>query len=70
MKSVAKLVEFLCDEYNIERNSLSHNVMFSDAPSFKGELSKSNFSRKYKEVSPSFNFDYIDNKLLKEIKNG
>ena len=70
MEVVGKLVEFLCDKYEIEKNSLSHNVMFSDAPSFNGVLSRSNFSRKYKEVSPSFDFSHIDNKLLKETKNG
>lgn len=70
MESTGKLVEFLCDKYKIEKNSLSHNVMFTDAPSFNGVLSRSNFSRKYKDVSPSFDFSHIDNKLLKEIKNG
>ena len=66
MDSVGELVDFLCDRYKIERNSLSHNVMFTDAPSFNGVLSRSNFSRKYKDVSPSFDFGTIDNKLLKE----
>ena len=70
MESVGELVEFLCDKHKIEKNSLSHNVMFTDAPSFNGVLSRSNFSRRYKEVSPSFDFSYVDNKLLKEIKNG
>tara|TARA_R110000744_G_scaffold371828_1_gene483076 strand:+ start:78 stop:698 length:621 start_codon:yes stop_codon:yes gene_type:complete len=69
MEAAGRLVEFLCDKYEIEKNSLSHNVMFTDAPSFNGVLSRSNFSRKYKDVSPSFDFSYIDNKLLKEIKN-
>ena len=40
--------------------------MFENAPSFNGVLSRSNFSRKYKDVSPSFDFGTIDNKLLKE----
>ena len=70
MKAVAELVDYLCEKHKIERNSLSHNVMFTDAPSFNGVLSRSNFSRKYKDVSPSFDFSHIDNKLLKEIKNG
>jgi hypothetical protein len=69
MKSVGRLIETLCDIYNIERNSLSHNVMFSEAPSFNGVLSKSNFSRDFTDISPSFEFDYIDNKLLKEKKD-
>ena len=66
MKVAGELIEKLCEEYKIEKNSLSHNVMFSEAPSFNGVLSKSNFSRDFTDISPSFEFDYIDNKLLKE----
>jgi len=69
MESVGNLVDYLCDKYKIERNSLSHNVMFEHAPSFKGVLSRSNFSRRYTDISPSFRFEYIDNKLLKEETN-
>jgi len=69
MESVGDLVKMLCEKYNIEKNSLSHNVMFSEAPSFNGVLSKSNFSRDFTDISPSFEFNYIDNKLLKEETN-
>jgi N-acetyl-anhydromuramyl-L-alanine amidase AmpD len=69
MESVGNLVDYLCENYKIERNSLSHNVMFEHAPSFNGVLSRSNFSRRYTDISPSFRFEYIDNKLLKEETN-
>ena len=69
MESVANLVDYLCDKYKIERNSLSHNVMFEHSLSFKGVLSRSNFSRRFTDISPSFRFEYIDNKLLKEQTN-
>tara|TARA_R110000803_G_scaffold47825_5_gene99608 strand:- start:1645 stop:2265 length:621 start_codon:yes stop_codon:yes gene_type:complete len=70
MESVGKLVERLCNDHKIEKNSISHNVMSPDADKFSGVLSRSNFSRDYVDVSPSFDFNYIDNRLLNEKTNG
>lgn len=62
IKSLANLLKELCDEHDIPKVTIEHNVKQDGVEYFKGVVSKSNFDFYHKDVNPSFDF-----KLLKKL---
>jgi len=62
MKGLSKLITKLCDDFDIPKETIGHNVKCDDVLTFKGVVSKSNYDFSYKDVNPSFDF-----KLLKQL---
>jgi hypothetical protein len=59
---LSKLLVELCDNFNIPKRSLGHNVKYDGVQNFKGNVTRSNFDFIYKDTNPSFDF-----KLLNEL---
>lgn len=59
IESVKKLIDYLCIEYNIEKNVVPNQSFFRSSIYFDGILCKSNFSTIYSDINPSFKFDKI-----------
>lgn len=59
MNSLTILVNKLCEEFNIPKECIGHNVKFDGVEFFKGIVSRSNFDFIYKDVNPSFNFKHF-----------
>jgi len=61
LKSLRKLVVELCDDYNIPKNFIGHNVYDENVDLYKGIVFRSNYYQETTDVSPSFNFEYLQN---------
>ncbi len=59
---LSKLIIKLCNEYNIPKKTLGHNVKYDGVENFKGVVTRSNFDFIHKDTNPSFDF-----KLLIEL---
>ena len=61
INKLSELIIELCDDFNIPKECLGHNVKQDGVELFNGIVTKSNFNFIYKDVNPSFDF-----KLLKK----
>lgn len=61
LKSLRKLVVELCDDYNIPKNFIGHNVYDENVDLYKGIVFRSNYYQETTDVSPAFNFEYLQN---------
>ena len=66
IESTLKLVNLLCDEFNIPIITTGHNTKIEDSYDYRGVIFKSNLERYYTDLSPSFDCEDFKNKL--EIK--
>jgi N-acetyl-anhydromuramyl-L-alanine amidase AmpD len=64
LESLIELVIKLCDEFNINRLSYTTNTKIDDFSEDVGVLFKSNLNKKYTDLSPAFNFEYFNNKII------
>lgn len=65
LDSLINLCLYLCDEYDIEKEFIGHNTVLFSPEDFRGILCRSNYSKFYFDVSPSFDFKYFNNKIQK-----
>jgi N-acetyl-anhydromuramyl-L-alanine amidase AmpD len=65
-ESLSFLCKKLFEEENIENNIIGHNTKISGADKYKGVLTKSNFDSDFTDVSPSFDFTKLENKIYHE----
>ena len=63
MESLVELCKFLCDKFNIETTTMTHNTKVNGVSDLKGILYRSNYSDQYRDVSPAFDFNYLIKKL-------
>ena len=65
MEVLPQLILNLCDEFNIPKTAIGHNVKVDRVDKFSGIASYSNYSRERTDLNPSFDFE----ELLKNIDN-
>jgi N-acetyl-anhydromuramyl-L-alanine amidase AmpD len=65
MTSLVNLVNIICKEFNIPKDTIGHNVKSEEVSSFKGVVSKSNYDTLFKDVNPSFDFKFLEKQLQK-----
>lgn len=53
----SKLCQWLCDELSIPRVFVGHNTKIEGIELFHGVCSRSNFSQRYTDLSPAFDFN-------------
>jgi N-acetyl-anhydromuramyl-L-alanine amidase AmpD len=63
-------LSFLCKKLfydeKIEDNIIGHNTKISGPSTYKGVLTKSNFDSNFTDVSPSFDFNKLENKIYND----
>jgi N-acetyl-anhydromuramyl-L-alanine amidase AmpD len=57
IKSTAELCNNLIDTLKINRSCVGHNTKIEGIKNFEGIVSRSNFSGRYTDLNPSFNFE-------------
>lgn len=67
IESLSILCKYLCESFNIPLKVLSHNTNINMVEAYNGIIFKSNYSKYFSDVSPSFKFDEFKNKI--EINN-
>lgn len=67
LESAVYLTSKLCNDFNIEKNVISHNTKITNPSEFNGVLYKSNFEKYYLDLNPSWNFEEFKYKV--ENKN-
>lgn len=63
VESLVNVCEYLCDRFDIPRETFSHNTYVDSVDKFRGVVYKGNFSKFYSDVNPTFMFDEFKNKL-------
>lgn len=65
MKSLANLIKKLCEDFDIPKTSIGHNVKIDKVEKFNGITSYSNYDKERTDLSPAFDFE----QLIKNIEN-
>lgn len=65
IKNLSILISNLCDEFNIPKTCIGHNVKVDGIEKFEGIVSKSNYDSEYTDLSPAFDFEELK-KLLED----
>lgn len=66
VQSCSELCKKLVEEHKIEKKCVSHNTEIKGIEKFGGIVSKSNFSRKFTDLSPAFDFNKFTNYIRDE----
>tara|TARA_B100000287_G_scaffold432516_1_gene492035 strand:+ start:502 stop:1101 length:600 start_codon:yes stop_codon:yes gene_type:complete len=53
------LLNDLCEDLNVEKKFIGHNVRVEGVEKFKGIVTRSNYSEYFTDLSPAFNFERI-----------
>ena len=59
MNSLKELIVYLCEEYNISKNFIGHNVFDENIDLFKGITFRSNYYQESTDVSPAFDIEIL-----------
>jgi len=62
---LGSLIEELCNDFNIPKTLIGHNVKVDGVEKFEGIVTKSNYDSTHTDLSPAFDFDEL--KKLLEI---
>lgn len=57
LSSVGALIEELCNNFNIPKTLIGHNVKVDGVEKFEGIVTKSNYDSSYTDLSPAFDFE-------------
>ena len=57
INSMLKLIELICEEYDIPKNSIGHNVKVDKIEKFNGITTRSNYDSDFTDLNPAFDFD-------------
>ncbi len=57
IKSLVTLVDYLCDEFDIEKKVVEHNTQVYDIDKFEGVVFKSNYNKNTTDLSPAWNYN-------------
>ena len=52
-----ELIELICEEYDIPKNSIGHNVKVDKIEKFNGITTRSNYDSDFTDLNPAFDFD-------------
>lgn len=66
INSLYLLLEDITDKFNIDFNIVGHNTIINGVEKLDGIICRSNFSEKYTDVNPSFDFELFLNKIKNE----
>jgi len=59
LDSLGSLIEELCNQFNIPKTLIGHNVKVDGVEKFEGIVTKSNYDSTYTDLSPAFDFDEL-----------
>ena len=59
----------MCEELNIEKVLVGHNVKVEGIKKFKGVCSRSNYTEHWTDLSPAFEFEMLKKQLKKDEKD-
>jgi N-acetyl-anhydromuramyl-L-alanine amidase AmpD len=59
LESLKKLIIYLCDKFDIEKNIITNNVYNENTDIFKGVVFRSNYFKDLTDVSPAFEIEKI-----------
>jgi N-acetyl-anhydromuramyl-L-alanine amidase AmpD len=65
INSLYLLLKDITDKFNIDFNIVGHNTIINGVEKLDGIICRSNFSEKYTDVNPSFDFELFLNKIKK-----
>lgn len=65
IESLTELCRYLSKKFGIELQTIGHYAKFSDAFTYHGILSRSNYVKEFTDLSPSFDFTKFKNNLEK-----
>jgi N-acetyl-anhydromuramyl-L-alanine amidase AmpD len=66
VKSLAVLCKNIVEEHKIEKKCVGHNTTIKDIEKMGGIVSKSNFNKRYTDLSPAFDFEKFTKKIQDE----
>ena len=61
LKSLTELISNLCQQYNISKDFVGHNVFDENVDLFKGITFRSNYYQESTDVSPAFDMEILKN---------
>lgn len=64
--SAVKLVDKLCEDFNIPKTVVSHNTKIDLVNDYTGVLYKSNLDKNYTDLSPAWDFEGFKSKIEKK----
>jgi N-acetyl-anhydromuramyl-L-alanine amidase AmpD len=62
-KATLKLIEYLCNEFNIPKKIVGHNTQIENINLYEGITYRSNYFKEKTDLSPAWDFKKIKNKL-------
>ena len=65
-ETTAKLCNYLLEENSIEKNFIGHNTKIDGAERYEGVICRSNFDSMYTDLSPAFDYGYLQKKIENE----
>jgi N-acetyl-anhydromuramyl-L-alanine amidase AmpD len=65
LEAAIKLSKYLCGEFKIPREAISHNTKFDGIYEFNGVIYKSNYNKHYSDLSPAWDYVNFKNELEK-----
>lgn len=63
IKSLIDLTKMLCNTFNIPLQVIEHNIKIDNINDYNGVLYKSNFSKRYTDLSPAWDYIKFKNKI-------
>lgn len=65
-ETTAKLCNYLLEENSIDKNFIGHNTKIDGAERYEGVVCRSNFDPMYTDLSPAFDYSYLQKKIENE----
>jgi hypothetical protein len=65
-ETTAKLCKYLLEENSIEKSFIGHNTKIDGAERYEGIICRSNFDSMYTDLSPAFDYSYLQKKIENE----
>jgi hypothetical protein len=66
IKKCSELCEELFEKYSIDKKMIGHNTQVDFIRNFNGISTRSNYDKKYTDISPAFDFEILEKHLKNE----
>lgn len=66
IEMTAELCKLILEENSIDKNFIGHNTKIEGVEKYEGVVCRSNFDTMYTDLSPAFNYSYLQKKLENE----
>jgi N-acetyl-anhydromuramyl-L-alanine amidase AmpD len=63
VEALSELVIYLCNDFNIPKSCIGHNVKVDKIENYNGVFTKSNYDKESTDLNPAFDFDIFINKI-------